>query len=169
MKSLLLFKHQSFIDVITNSSSEIFVCDTSNSIDFVRDFLTNLLEHQSLIDGHTYEFDQCFGEIYAINESTLDKFIDDIVIGWELTHHSWDVDPVPDFWNFYSHKTNRDWKEAQQLHEAAVAEWKVNNLDKVRKGAMGMIIITDAGDNTIPYDTWHAIEKALNAERRHLG
>ena len=41
---IISFKLHSTIDVITNSSSELFVCDTTKSLEFVNEFLKNILD-----------------------------------------------------------------------------------------------------------------------------
>ncbi len=43
MKTAFLFKPHSFVDVITNSSTELFVCDTEKSIETVKEILTKMV------------------------------------------------------------------------------------------------------------------------------
>lgn len=42
-KERFLIKAHSFIDVITNSSTELFICDTDKTVEFVKEQLLELL------------------------------------------------------------------------------------------------------------------------------
>lgn len=59
MKTIFVANNHSFVDVITNSSSELFVCNTDKTIDLVKDILKELLhKHNPKLN-----FDDCFGKI----------------------------------------------------------------------------------------------------------
>lgn len=42
MKQALLINTHSFVDVITNSSTELFVCDTDKTVDAIKDILKGI-------------------------------------------------------------------------------------------------------------------------------
>ena len=44
MKETLLLKTHSFVDVITNSSTELFVGESSKSVDFIKEMLLEYLQ-----------------------------------------------------------------------------------------------------------------------------
>jgi len=44
MKNVLIIKPHSFVDLITNSSSELFVCETSKSIEAVKAVVETLVK-----------------------------------------------------------------------------------------------------------------------------
>ena len=62
-KNLLVISTHSFVDLITNSSSELFVCDTEKTINAVKDLLTTLLHNHDEIEGESHTFDSVFGTI----------------------------------------------------------------------------------------------------------
>jgi|LakMenEpi03Aug12_release.lakeMendotaPanAssembly.Ray.scaffolds.fasta_scaffold53998_3 hypothetical protein len=78
MKTIFVANNHSFVDVITNSSSELFVCNTDKTIDLVKDILKELLyKHDPKLN-----FDDCFGEI------ELSKFnFDTNLIPVEIYHN----------------------------------------------------------------------------------
>lgn len=63
MKTLLVIKTHSFVDLITNSSSELFVCGTSKTKEAVEEVLRTLLANHSKLTGTVYEFGSVFGGI----------------------------------------------------------------------------------------------------------
>lgn len=70
-KQLLIINHHSFVSLITNSSSELFVCDTKKSIDAVKEILTKLLASHSELSGTQYNYDDVFGDI-ELSKYTFD-------------------------------------------------------------------------------------------------
>ena len=142
MKQTFIIDVHSFLDVITNSSSELFVI-SGGSEDTVREMLEYLLdqwndmaargvfgtyhvrnERATLKDGKkTLEplknWDDVFGDVRLIDESDLR----DDGFGWA-----------------YQTQTN-----------------------------LGKIMIQSACDNTIPYELMEWIESAFSAQRHHLG
>lgn len=70
MKNLLIISTHSFVDLITNSSSELFICDTDKTLDTIKDILTDLAEK------HNISHDQLFGSI--IKEPSICQYTFDI-------------------------------------------------------------------------------------------
>lgn len=64
-KSLLVVSTHSFVDLITNSSSELFVCDSKKSLDAVKELLATLLKNHDAIEKEEHSFDDVFGKIEA--------------------------------------------------------------------------------------------------------
>lgn len=67
----LVINTQSFVDVITNSSSELFICNSDKSITLVEDILRDVLDKFNKEESVSYNFSDCFGSISII------KSIDD--------------------------------------------------------------------------------------------
>jgi len=108
---ITLLNIHSFIDIITNSSSEIFVCNVKKEVEEVKTLLKELFEQwnkntiaerQANVeasrakydptgekgyytkDAELYKFDNCFGNIYKITDKNVKQFIDELVLGWQL-------------------------------------------------------------------------------------
>lgn len=62
---ILKISTHSFVDLITNSSSELFVCDTKKTLSAVKELLTTLLKNHDAIDGESHSFEDVFGTIEA--------------------------------------------------------------------------------------------------------
>jgi hypothetical protein len=79
-KQILTINAQSFVDVITNSSSELFICNTDKSIDLVNEILQELLNGYVERNGGGPSFSDCFGAIAIVgdNNQTGTYFIDDL-------------------------------------------------------------------------------------------
>ena len=84
MKNVLVINLHSFIDVITNSSTELFVIDADKSIEMIKDILKEMINHRNEIanKGYVYTragemctFEECFGDIYVYTKEMyeLDK------------------------------------------------------------------------------------------------
>lgn len=67
----LVINAQSFVDVITNSSSELFICNSDKSVTLVEDILRDMLDNFNKDESVNYNFNDCFGTISII------KSIDD--------------------------------------------------------------------------------------------
>jgi hypothetical protein len=68
MKNIFVVNTHSFVDLITNSSSELFVCNTSKSISFVEEVLKELIKNAG------EEYSNCIGEI-SLSKYNLDKHL----------------------------------------------------------------------------------------------
>jgi len=60
---LLVISTHSFVDLITNSSTELFVCDTDKTLSAIKELLATLLKNHNDIEGECGEFDTVFGTI----------------------------------------------------------------------------------------------------------
>lgn len=64
-RHVLVVSPHSFVDLITNSSTELYVCDTKKSIEAVKELLGTLLVNHDKIEGTTHTFEEVFGSIHA--------------------------------------------------------------------------------------------------------
>ncbi len=67
---------QSFVDVITNSSSELFICNTEKSVELIESILRDMLAK----NDPSLNYNDCFGSIAIVNGTgqTGNYFIDDL-------------------------------------------------------------------------------------------
>lgn len=83
MKHLTIISTSSFVDLITNSSSELFVCDGRKSIDMVKEIITKLLLAHDTIEGTNYA-PRAFANVF--HEPELTKWMwDPYAVPRELT------------------------------------------------------------------------------------
>ena len=61
---ILIINIHSFIDLITNSSTELFVLDTDKSLEVVKDILQEAINLHNKIDGSNLKFEDVFEEPY---------------------------------------------------------------------------------------------------------
>jgi len=93
MKSVIVINTHSFVDLITNSSSELFVCNTKKTTDMVRDLLQKLLNAHGELQGNfdRYQFSSVFGTIEeAPYIFDLDKFDETVVESYKLYQRAGD-------------------------------------------------------------------------------
>lgn len=69
MKQILIINPHSLIDVITNSSTELFLADTDKTVEFIKDFLADLA------DMMDYPSMCGFENIYEVNEYNVDSVL----------------------------------------------------------------------------------------------
>lgn len=63
----------SFVDVITNSSTELFVCNTDKSVDMVADILREKLEQFNTLNDTNHTFEETFEYPYIYTQEMCDK------------------------------------------------------------------------------------------------
>ena len=149
-KNLFVIKIHSLIDVITNSSSELFICNTEKTLKTVKEFL--VLSCGSI----GYDFSNCFKEPYQlVSDDNIEKYL--------IEYGDWFTDVKYDYksdepWNIRSVKYNKEYKA-----------WLDKELGKNIENYRNRIIIESLDDNSVPYELWDIIEKELSAERYHLG
>jgi hypothetical protein len=82
MKQVLVLDTHSFVDVITNSSTELFVCDTEKSVEQVAGLLMAKLEEYNSNNECSYKFDDVFDYPYVYTKKHLDES-NEYAWGWE--------------------------------------------------------------------------------------
>ncbi len=154
MKQILIINLHSMIDVITNSSSELFVCDTDKSVETVKEILKELLEKYGELesvgcDNKSYrDFDSVFGRIEKVEDiSSLYNYI---------VYYSGECD----FW-----KSNKPYKKIKEMED----KWFEEHKKELEEKYLGKIIIESASDNTIPYELWDKINYLFEGYNKHLG
>jgi hypothetical protein len=141
MKQIIMVNAHSVVDVITNSSSELFVVHGNKTIEQIEAILRKLVDNYNAnqeigaYDKYSCQisYDECFGDIYiytkemcAEDEAEADRcqkqYGDDCTYGYEG-----------------------------------------------RKENIGKIFIESKSDNTIPYEMFDMIHNIFNTSRYHLG
>jgi hypothetical protein len=83
MKTLFICNIKSFVDIITNSSSEIFICSGNKEKEAVEQILRKLLENHNELTSDYRNYDDCFGNIeiaeygfdtYAVPVDILEEY-----------------------------------------------------------------------------------------------
>jgi hypothetical protein len=65
MRNLLVISPHSFVDLITNSSTELFVCDTEKTLQAVKELLAKLLKMHDELTNEENTFESVFKEPYV--------------------------------------------------------------------------------------------------------
>lgn len=155
MKTLLVVRPHSFVDVITNSSSELFVCNTDKPVALITEFLEDLLKVYNKFHKGTPEiFEDCFKKVDVIKNEKQAKevFLEDIFCWTDL----YDGEDFKEL----------SWEEKRSLVLKKIRNKEIDISEYVKPGD---IIIRSASDNTIPYESWEFIIRSLNATRYHQG
>ena len=76
-KILFVIKPHSVIDVITNSSTELFIINTTKTIEIIKEILQDLIDIDNKISGNSRTFEDIFDEPYIQNT-------DSVVDGWDI-------------------------------------------------------------------------------------
>jgi len=85
MKTILVINHHSFVDLITNSSSELFVCNTQKTVTQVKKILKKIVETTNELGGTSKSFEDCFGEIKEAKFTyDISLFNNDVLKAYEL-------------------------------------------------------------------------------------
>ncbi len=186
MSIAFLIKNQSFVDVITNSSSELFVCDTDKSVEFTETLLRKILDLHNEVSNTDYSFEHVFDSVKCVGEEDIEKFIEDYVIGWSVGNNDLNIG-VPNYYDFSEQmrrklgwkaniktdeerqENNRIWDEVRNAWEELKTKWITENLDYLKSIFLGRILICSIDDNSIPYELFNTIEYSFNADRYHLG
>lgn len=170
-KTIFLFKPHSMVDIITNSSSELFICETDKTVGFIENFIddfNNISDTNSLCD------------VYQITNENVEDFILKYIVGWYVKRYIWSsYHLIEDF----ERKTNilkrqfryigDDYKEHnKQLDkeiETYTEKWLTDNMETLKKDLIGNIIIISSDDNSMDSAIFSALEDLFDAYRFHLG
>ncbi len=63
MPTILIIRPHSFVDLITNSSSELFVCSTDKTVEAVKEIIEKLIAMHGELSGSRGDFTSMFGAI----------------------------------------------------------------------------------------------------------
>ena len=179
MKNLFAIKLHSYIDIITNSSSELYVCDKSASVESIKQLL------ESLCAKYNVSYYSTFSDIYIIDETNIDDFIEDYVFGWGVEpvgesfglHDFWDLYRTAEHLYPFKYPYNENEEYNSEISDKREAYYKKvvdeetmalkNNSDRIQK-LLGTICIFSADDNSIPWEMMEELSD-LNMNRYHLG
>lgn len=75
MKTLFILTPHSFIDVITNSSTELFVCDTEKSLELIEELLEELLQTYNKLYGKKLRYKDVFKELRFYSKEEYEKSV----------------------------------------------------------------------------------------------
>jgi len=84
MKPIFVCNVKSFVDIITNSSSEIFICSGNKEKEAVEEILRELLKNHNKLADSKYKYKDCFGNIeiaeydfsiHAVPADILDEYV----------------------------------------------------------------------------------------------
>ena len=84
----------SVVDVITNSSTEIFVCNTDKSIEVVEQCLRAMLSVYNSENGYAQLFEDVFTSIRIANEDDIEWYSDCVL---EMQNTSIIIEPADDW------------------------------------------------------------------------
>jgi hypothetical protein len=173
-KQLFIIQPHSFIDVITNSSSELFIVKTDKTLETVRGILQKLIDvHNEADDGHYIKtFNDTFGDIFVISKTTPPVMIDNLIDTLENYSGGGDnfgikFSTCPQYDDFRIPRLTGD--DGSDLYERARKEWIQKNRPKILKNCAGMVVIYSEGDNSIPGPIMEFIDQSFNSQRWHLG
>lgn len=180
MKKLFILNNHSLVDVITNSSSELFVCDTKKSVTFIKEALQKLLDACNFMND--YEVDD---GLKADHEGALPKFnavFGDIgIVGEDVTKDAELLETLRYYFGGQSMMLlyslddaprRGAWNDTEyDAFDKRCEEWwgKEENKKRVLALLKGKIYIYSAEDNSIPHTLQVAIENSFGADRLHLG
>jgi len=169
-KNILIFKPHSIVDIITNSSSELFVCNTDKTVEFIEKFIADFSEI-----SHTSSL--C--EVYQITEENIEDFVDEYIFGWYINKYDWFnchtlINELKfKMEGFYNQtKYHGDWVEHNKTIYKQMDDykekWKTENMETLKKDIIGNIIIKSSNDNSIDPAIFNTLEHLFNANRFHL-
>ena len=161
---MIIIKFHSFVDLITNSSSELFVCDTDKSLTAVEEIVEKITaNYYDEIEKECPDIWQdIFNEPYIVKKDfDLGQFPDQEIVKLALDYTS-------------EINTRIDWETVLKAQQQILNYFDLDNrfnhfLDYGIKVKEGDILLESASDNSVPYEIWDRIENILNARRYHLG
>lgn len=178
MKIMFVIRPHSFVDVITNSSSELFVIRNRKSEGAVRDAI------ESLIKLHNGDEDDTSEREYNKRRTTFEEAFSDTIKRIETEEeaqneafqiYSWiggDIERIVDeAAKAVPEKPKKTWWKRREKAERKAFD------DAIKSGAfdykkyikVGDILVSSASDNSIPWGIVEAVEGLFDCTRYHLG
>jgi len=151
MNTLVVISPHSFVDIITNSSSELFVCETKKSLDMVKEIMEDIKSENpdkdcDYVDPYLLETEDDVQEFLMNYKEFL--ALDEIYFP-EYTRDKKEYD--------------RRWKQ----YEKDMKNW-VKKEVKSKKWEGKIIIVTEES-NSIDYRLFEEINDIFHATNYHLG
>jgi hypothetical protein len=182
MKQVGIVNHHSFVDVITNSSTELFIGDLGKTLEFVKELLQDFLDISNKSNATNKSFSSVFDEPYIYTKDIhkeyvesaekyskrrIDKLTKDLKKAEKENSTNYyesakfflkELNEVNDLFDI----------EGNFLYEKYDTNWGFEKDENI-----GKLIIKGSGDNSIPYELFDLIENTLferwTGERFHLG
>ena len=182
MKQILILPVHSSADVITNSSSELFVCNTEKTKEEIMemlDLLSGITGHHGVGDSAVYQgvegFKQILDRLGSYADGALYSMVSKFVPWQEMSGLH-----IPRFDSnvYYNLRRGEDeeWDvyyarqdKMRTDHENEVKAWIDANEELLAKHVGTITVIESEDDNSIPYDLFDLLETRLRAVRFHLG
>jgi len=163
MKNVIILpKFHSLIDVITNSSSELFITSSGKSIEAVKEFLNNL--------EVVLAEDIGIGEVEELTEDTIEEFFDKIWLWHSYIHSYVPKHLVPlNYYDFFQLKNFEDTEETKNLYNEYLEDWKKSYWEEFKNLFVGRILIYSRTDNSVPYHVYEVIQHKFDTITIHLG
>ncbi len=181
MKTIIVVpEFHSVIDVITNSSTELFISNTGKSHEVIWEFLSDVNDLLELNDP------SCgVGNIFTITEENIGEFIKDNYyyldnMVSETPEEHWDFTRnyyIKKGWNPNEWRDNECTQEIRSSHsneacdayDKYIEEFVQKHMSEYKKKLIGKTILVGATDNSIPYEIFDILLKKLNAYHIHCG
>ena len=162
MKQLFIIRPHSVIDVITNSSSELFVIHGRKSIDAVKEIIESLIEVNNKAaddseNGQKTSFGNAFNE--EIKQIETKEEAEELFMSYHhymLNNHSIFAQMMGAEHKYY---------ENDEIKKML----KNGEIDISRYVKVGDITVYSAEDNSIPWPIVESMEGMFSCERYHLG
>ena len=154
----LIPRPHSIIDVITNSSSELFIFKTDRSLRIIKEMLNDLLETYRKSSDYANrnldfkDFDSAYGDIFIISDKIKKEDLFGVMKNI-MGFGSPDESRCKEFglnkttYPEYNYTKDFDWKK----HEAAENKWLKANLKSFIDHCDGMTVVYSKTDNSIPW------------------
>ena len=176
----------SFSDVITNSSTDLFVCDTKKTIKMIENILKSAIELQqktkefedSEYENYDRTYDNMFGDVYIVDDTNIDRIIqtlggydDDISSEYNIRNelgldYKWSYQKESEDKLIENNKHNHN---VSAICHKKYKERLKRKMPDIRKKYKGKLIIVGRSDDSIPYWMFEFIESNLNGTQFHLG
>lgn len=159
-------KVHSLIDVITNSSTELFITEKGKTIEFVNEVLSEI--------GASG-----IGTVYELTEENFEEYFERVIIGYGSGVE--EIPDTPDYFYIrekYCYRCpwvgNEEFNNSQSdmisaEWDNALVEWKEKYYKLIKEEYLGRIVIEGDYDNSIPYEIWDLMKYKLDAVSIHLG
>ena len=169
MKNVLILGMHSVSDIITNSSSELFVCNTEKTKKEIFKFLEGLTkltgQPHGVSDVKVFHGYEGFCEIIEEFEDYING-AEDLIRLFVPQNVEVDFSGVKKVKHKWGSST--DWEEEQRAKKEGVQSFLKDNKEVLTKYCKTIVTIY-GGHNEIPYKNFELIKKQFNGMRYHLG
>ena len=168
---MLIIKHHSFVDVITNSSTELFIGDYSKGIECITEIITEIINVYNLKTSSKLVFDDVFSPITMINDENLFSYLDLIIDYIYPDDELWNnVSSYPIYPEYNINDSVDVRRERRTEYNRQIECWKEENKTVLLKTFAGKIVIKGIRDNSIPYQLNDMLESLFTEFTHfHLG